>query len=163
MTPFTCCSKSLLHFVQFIYSPQIWNPWNAVVCWKLNHLSNHLPFNRNMGGQIPPNNWKGALNVSYRVGPGFTHDFQSQWVLQQFISPVTVRTVEFFPPLWSPLHPLRCSYSAVFWAFDLSPPPLLLLFSGWALMARWPAASWGTMKVFVPPVSKPHTFTGWQK
>uniref|UniRef100_A0A8C9VRE3 Glutamate carboxypeptidase 2 n=1 Tax=Scleropages formosus TaxID=113540 RepID=A0A8C9VRE3_SCLFO len=26
---------------------------------------------RNMGGQIPPNNWKGDLNVSYRIGPGF--------------------------------------------------------------------------------------------
>lgn len=35
---------------------------------------------QNMGGQIPPNNWKGALNVSYRIGPGFTHDFQSQKV-----------------------------------------------------------------------------------
>lgn len=34
-----------------------------------------------MGGQIPPNNWKGALNVSYRIGPGFTKDFESQWVL----------------------------------------------------------------------------------
>ncbi|XP_029699803.1 N-acetylated-alpha-linked acidic dipeptidase 2 isoform X3 [Takifugu rubripes] len=33
---------------------------------------------KNMGGQIPPNNWKGALNVSYRVGPGFTNDFKSQ-------------------------------------------------------------------------------------
>ncbi|CAI5693928.1 unnamed protein product [Oreochromis niloticus] len=34
----------------------------------------------NMGGQIPPNNWKGALNVSYRIGPGFTDDFKSQKV-----------------------------------------------------------------------------------
>lgn len=31
-----------------------------------------------MGGEIPPNNWKGALNVSYRIGPGFTDDFKSQ-------------------------------------------------------------------------------------
>lgn len=34
----------------------------------------------NMGGEIPPNNWKGALNVSYRIGPGFTDDFKSQKV-----------------------------------------------------------------------------------
>uniref|UniRef100_A0A3Q2Z2J9 glutamate carboxypeptidase II n=1 Tax=Hippocampus comes TaxID=109280 RepID=A0A3Q2Z2J9_HIPCM len=33
-----------------------------------------------MGGQIPPNDWKGALNVSYRIGPGFTDDFKSQFV-----------------------------------------------------------------------------------
>lgn len=37
-----------------------------------------LCVNRNMGGQIPPNNWKGALNISYRIGPGFTEDFKSQ-------------------------------------------------------------------------------------
>ncbi|KAF0030550.1 hypothetical protein F2P81_017281 [Scophthalmus maximus] len=41
---------------------------------------NYLPFNRNMGGHIPPNNWKGALNVSYKIGPGFANDFQSQKV-----------------------------------------------------------------------------------
>ncbi|XP_026155096.1 N-acetylated-alpha-linked acidic dipeptidase 2 isoform X1 [Mastacembelus armatus] len=35
---------------------------------------------KNMGGEIPPNNWKGALNVSYRIGPGFTNDFKSQKV-----------------------------------------------------------------------------------
>ncbi|XP_006802159.1 N-acetylated-alpha-linked acidic dipeptidase 2 [Neolamprologus brichardi] len=34
----------------------------------------------NMGGEIPPNNWKGALNVSYRIGPGFTNEFKSQKV-----------------------------------------------------------------------------------
>ncbi|XP_044059465.1 N-acetylated-alpha-linked acidic dipeptidase 2 isoform X3 [Siniperca chuatsi] len=34
---------------------------------------------KNMGGQIPPNNWKGALNVSYRTGPGFTDDFKSHF------------------------------------------------------------------------------------
>uniref|UniRef100_A0AAX7UYI4 Glutamate carboxypeptidase 2 n=1 Tax=Astatotilapia calliptera TaxID=8154 RepID=A0AAX7UYI4_ASTCA len=34
----------------------------------------------NMGGEIPPNNWKGALNVSYRIGPGFTDEFKSQKV-----------------------------------------------------------------------------------
>ncbi|XP_010768990.1 glutamate carboxypeptidase 2-like [Notothenia coriiceps] len=33
---------------------------------------------KNMGGPIPPNNWKGALNISYRIGPGFTDDFKSQ-------------------------------------------------------------------------------------
>ncbi|XP_031716346.1 N-acetylated-alpha-linked acidic dipeptidase 2 isoform X1 [Anarrhichthys ocellatus] len=35
---------------------------------------------KNMGGQIPPNNWKGTLDVSYRIGPGFTDDFKSQKV-----------------------------------------------------------------------------------
>uniref|UniRef100_A0A6Q2WQ27 Glutamate carboxypeptidase 2 n=1 Tax=Esox lucius TaxID=8010 RepID=A0A6Q2WQ27_ESOLU len=35
---------------------------------------------KNMGGPIPPNNWKGALNVSYRIGPGFTDTFQTQKV-----------------------------------------------------------------------------------
>ncbi|KAA8593981.1 hypothetical protein FQN60_004815 [Etheostoma spectabile] len=35
---------------------------------------------KNMGGPIPPNNWKGALNVSYKIGPGFTDDFRSQKV-----------------------------------------------------------------------------------
>uniref|UniRef100_A0AAQ6A4I6 glutamate carboxypeptidase II n=1 Tax=Amphiprion ocellaris TaxID=80972 RepID=A0AAQ6A4I6_AMPOC len=35
---------------------------------------------KNMGGEIPPNNWKGALNVSYMIGPGFTDDFKSQKV-----------------------------------------------------------------------------------
>uniref|UniRef100_A0A3B4T533 Glutamate carboxypeptidase 2 n=1 Tax=Seriola dumerili TaxID=41447 RepID=A0A3B4T533_SERDU len=35
---------------------------------------------KNMGGQIPPNNWKGGLNVSYRIGPGFAGDFKSQKV-----------------------------------------------------------------------------------
>uniref|UniRef100_A0A8C1TN47 Aminopeptidase NAALADL1 n=1 Tax=Cyprinus carpio TaxID=7962 RepID=A0A8C1TN47_CYPCA len=29
------------------------------------HLLQH------MGGPLPPDNWKGALNVSYRIGPGF--------------------------------------------------------------------------------------------
>ncbi|XP_061638167.1 N-acetylated-alpha-linked acidic dipeptidase 2 isoform X1 [Phyllopteryx taeniolatus] len=37
-------------------------------------------FLKNMGGQIPPNHWKGALNVSYRIGPGFTDDFKNQLV-----------------------------------------------------------------------------------
>ncbi|XP_072317937.1 N-acetylated-alpha-linked acidic dipeptidase 2 [Eucyclogobius newberryi] len=32
---------------------------------------------KNMGGQIPPNNWKGALNVSYRIGPGFINDYSN--------------------------------------------------------------------------------------
>uniref|UniRef100_A0A671VJ66 Aminopeptidase NAALADL1 n=1 Tax=Sparus aurata TaxID=8175 RepID=A0A671VJ66_SPAAU len=40
----------------------------------------HDAIHLNMGGQIPPNNWKGALNVSYRIGPGFTDDFKSQKV-----------------------------------------------------------------------------------
>ncbi|XP_053177566.1 N-acetylated-alpha-linked acidic dipeptidase 2 [Scomber japonicus] len=35
---------------------------------------------KNMGGQMPPNNWKGALNISYRIGPGFTEDFKTQKV-----------------------------------------------------------------------------------
>uniref|UniRef100_A0AAX7V699 Glutamate carboxypeptidase 2 n=1 Tax=Astatotilapia calliptera TaxID=8154 RepID=A0AAX7V699_ASTCA len=41
------------------------------------HFHFHLD---NMGGEIPPNNWKGALNVSYRIGPGFTDEFKSQKV-----------------------------------------------------------------------------------
>uniref|UniRef100_A0A8C6WRZ5 Glutamate carboxypeptidase 2 n=1 Tax=Neogobius melanostomus TaxID=47308 RepID=A0A8C6WRZ5_9GOBI len=32
---------------------------------------------KNMGGEIPPNNWKGALNVSYRIGPGFINDYKN--------------------------------------------------------------------------------------
>lgn len=32
---------------------------------------------KNMGGGIPPNNWKGALNVSYRIGPGFINDYKN--------------------------------------------------------------------------------------
>ncbi|KAJ8256757.1 hypothetical protein COCON_G00189090 [Conger conger] len=35
---------------------------------------------KNMGGQIPPNNWKGDLNVSYSIGPGFTTGFTTQKV-----------------------------------------------------------------------------------
>eukprot|EP00064_Thunnus_orientalis_P018319 superscaffoldBa00004180_g18416 len=35
---------------------------------------------KNMGGKTPPNNWKGALNISYRIGPGFTEDFKNQKV-----------------------------------------------------------------------------------
>ncbi|XP_064157733.1 N-acetylated-alpha-linked acidic dipeptidase 2 [Anguilla rostrata] len=35
---------------------------------------------KNMGGEIPPNNWKGDLNVSYRIGPGFTAGFTTQKV-----------------------------------------------------------------------------------
>ncbi|XP_058269157.1 N-acetylated-alpha-linked acidic dipeptidase 2 isoform X2 [Hemibagrus wyckioides] len=30
---------------------------------------------KNMGGAFPPPDWKGALNVSYRIGPGFDGDF----------------------------------------------------------------------------------------
>ncbi|XP_015241640.1 PREDICTED: putative N-acetylated-alpha-linked acidic dipeptidase [Cyprinodon variegatus] len=41
---------------------------------------------KNMGGQIPPNNWKGALNVSYKTGPGFTDDFKSQKVRMNIYS-----------------------------------------------------------------------------
>ncbi|XP_054884561.1 N-acetylated-alpha-linked acidic dipeptidase 2 [Poeciliopsis prolifica] len=41
---------------------------------------------KNMGGQIPPNNWKGALNVSYKTGPGFTEDFKSQKVRMNIYS-----------------------------------------------------------------------------
>ncbi|XP_056297666.1 N-acetylated-alpha-linked acidic dipeptidase 2 isoform X2 [Pseudoliparis swirei] len=35
---------------------------------------------KNMGGPTPPNNWKGTLDVPYRIGPGFTGDFKSQKV-----------------------------------------------------------------------------------
>ncbi|KAF6720902.1 Glutamate carboxypeptidase 2 [Oryzias melastigma] len=41
---------------------------------------------KNMGGEIPPNNWKGALNVSYRIGPGFTDEFKSQKVRMNIYS-----------------------------------------------------------------------------
>uniref|UniRef100_A0A3P9GWQ0 Glutamate carboxypeptidase 2 n=1 Tax=Oryzias latipes TaxID=8090 RepID=A0A3P9GWQ0_ORYLA len=41
---------------------------------------------KDMGGQIPPNNWKGALNVSYRIGPGFTDDIKSQKVRMNIYS-----------------------------------------------------------------------------
>uniref|UniRef100_A0A3P8WVW2 Aminopeptidase NAALADL1 n=1 Tax=Cynoglossus semilaevis TaxID=244447 RepID=A0A3P8WVW2_CYNSE len=39
-----------------------------------------VPLLQNMGGPIPPNNWKGGLNVSYRIGPGFTEEFRTQKV-----------------------------------------------------------------------------------
>uniref|UniRef100_A0A3B3YW23 Glutamate carboxypeptidase 2 n=1 Tax=Poecilia mexicana TaxID=48701 RepID=A0A3B3YW23_9TELE len=48
------------------------------------HDATHLL--KNMGGQIPPNNWKGALNVSYKTGPGFTGDFKSQKVRMNIYS-----------------------------------------------------------------------------
>ncbi|KAM9318498.1 N-acetylated-alpha-linked acidic dipeptidase 2 [Pholidichthys leucotaenia] len=35
---------------------------------------------KNMGGRLPPDTWKGALNISYRIGPGFTEDFKGQKV-----------------------------------------------------------------------------------
>ncbi|XP_066555370.1 N-acetylated-alpha-linked acidic dipeptidase 2 [Amia ocellicauda] len=35
---------------------------------------------RNMAGNVPPNNWKGALNVSYKTGPGFAGEFATQKV-----------------------------------------------------------------------------------
>uniref|UniRef100_A0A8B9LP44 glutamate carboxypeptidase II n=1 Tax=Astyanax mexicanus TaxID=7994 RepID=A0A8B9LP44_ASTMX len=35
---------------------------------------------KNMGGASPPAGWTGALNVSYRIGPGFTNDFQQNKV-----------------------------------------------------------------------------------
>ncbi|KAG7226028.1 hypothetical protein INR49_018638 [Caranx melampygus] len=35
---------------------------------------------KNMGGQNPPNSWKGSLNVSYNIGPGFNDGFKSQKV-----------------------------------------------------------------------------------
>lgn len=35
-----------------------------------------------MGGQAPPHSsWKGNLNVSYNVGPGFTEDYSTRSVL----------------------------------------------------------------------------------
>lgn len=35
-----------------------------------------------MGGQAPPHSsWKGNLNVSYSVGPGFTEDYSIRSVL----------------------------------------------------------------------------------
>ncbi|ROJ25402.1 N-acetylated-alpha-linked acidic dipeptidase 2 [Anabarilius grahami] len=38
------------------------------------HLLQH------MGGPLPPDNWKGALNVSYRLGPGFMDGFNQNKV-----------------------------------------------------------------------------------
>nr|XP_055053456.1 N-acetylated-alpha-linked acidic dipeptidase 2 [Misgurnus anguillicaudatus] len=35
---------------------------------------------KNMGGRLPPDNWKGALNVSYRIGPGFVNGFEQNKV-----------------------------------------------------------------------------------
>ncbi|XP_060799309.1 N-acetylated-alpha-linked acidic dipeptidase 2 isoform X2 [Neoarius graeffei] len=35
---------------------------------------------KNMGGASPPPHWKGALNVSYRIGPGFIGDFEQKKV-----------------------------------------------------------------------------------
>lgn len=35
---------------------------------------------QNMGGPAPPDSWKGALNVSYRIGPGFTDGFRQKKV-----------------------------------------------------------------------------------
>uniref|UniRef100_A0A3Q3K8D4 Glutamate carboxypeptidase 2 n=1 Tax=Monopterus albus TaxID=43700 RepID=A0A3Q3K8D4_MONAL len=35
---------------------------------------------KNMGGPNPPDNWKGALNISYRIGPGFADNFKNQTV-----------------------------------------------------------------------------------
>nr|XP_033806013.1 putative N-acetylated-alpha-linked acidic dipeptidase isoform X2 [Geotrypetes seraphini]XP_033806014.1 putative N-acetylated-alpha-linked acidic dipeptidase isoform X2 [Geotrypetes seraphini] len=35
---------------------------------------------RNMGGPAPPNSWKGNLNVSYNIGPGFTANYSTQKV-----------------------------------------------------------------------------------
>ncbi|XP_076137779.1 N-acetylated-alpha-linked acidic dipeptidase 2 [Alosa pseudoharengus] len=35
---------------------------------------------KNMGGADPPSGWKGALNVSYRIGPGFTGHAHNQSV-----------------------------------------------------------------------------------
>ncbi|XP_051522205.1 putative N-acetylated-alpha-linked acidic dipeptidase [Myxocyprinus asiaticus] len=35
---------------------------------------------KNMGGPLPPENWKGTLNVSYRIGPGFRDGFEQNKV-----------------------------------------------------------------------------------
>lgn len=51
-----------------------WRPLDDIVSEFVNNFSCYS----NMGGEIPPNNWKGALNVSYRIGPGFTDEFKSQ-------------------------------------------------------------------------------------
>lgn len=38
--------------------------------------------NSNMGGYAPPHSsWKGNLNVSYNVGPGFTTNYSTRSVL----------------------------------------------------------------------------------
>lgn len=38
--------------------------------------------NSNMGGQAPPHSsWKGNLNISYNVGPGFAGNYSTRSVL----------------------------------------------------------------------------------
>lgn len=38
--------------------------------------------NSNMGGHAPPHSsWKGNLNVSYNLGPGFTGNYSTRSVL----------------------------------------------------------------------------------
>ncbi|KAL2096257.1 hypothetical protein ACEWY4_008405 [Coilia grayii] len=41
---------------------------------------------KNMGGPAPPSGWTGALNVSYRIGPGFTQDTRNQTVRMNVFS-----------------------------------------------------------------------------
>lgn len=55
----------------------LWFSFSPVFNFNLEFIIIFLS-NRNMGGQIPPNNWKGALNISYRIGPGFTDGLKSQ-------------------------------------------------------------------------------------
>ncbi|XP_071288893.1 putative N-acetylated-alpha-linked acidic dipeptidase isoform X1 [Agelaius tricolor] len=49
---------------------------------------------RNMGGHGPPHSsWKGNLNVSYNVGPGFTEDYSSRKVKMHIHSNNEVRRI----------------------------------------------------------------------
>uniref|UniRef100_A0A0E9RN51 Uncharacterized protein n=1 Tax=Anguilla anguilla TaxID=7936 RepID=A0A0E9RN51_ANGAN len=38
----------------------------------------YITFITEIWGRNSPNNWKGDLNVSYRIGPGFTAGFTTQ-------------------------------------------------------------------------------------
>nr|XP_057936077.1 N-acetylated-alpha-linked acidic dipeptidase 2 [Doryrhamphus excisus] len=48
---------------------------------------------KNMGGPTPPSNWKGALNVSYRIGPGFTDDVKNQSVRMNIYTNIKVTRI----------------------------------------------------------------------
>ncbi|KAM9812812.1 N-acetylated-alpha-linked acidic dipeptidase 2 isoform 1-T1 [Syngnathus typhle] len=64
---------------------------------------------KNMGGQISPNTWKGALNVSYKIGPGFTDDFKSQLVrMNIYTNNQVTRIYNVIGRIRGALEPDRC-------------------------------------------------------
>ncbi|XP_063061075.1 N-acetylated-alpha-linked acidic dipeptidase 2-like [Engraulis encrasicolus] len=48
---------------------------------------------KNMGGESPPSGWSGALNVSYRIGPGFTPDSGQRTVRMNVFSTNSVTRI----------------------------------------------------------------------